>query len=84
MGRPRGTKRPTSSGCVLGRGTKQLCGVCFHGGGVDGGDIEAVAAQGAAWRVGLIGADFGQAAARGRTHLGLAARTRHPLARKGR
>ena len=36
MGRPRGTKRPTSSIRVLGRGMKQLCGICFRGGGVDG------------------------------------------------
>ena len=33
MGRPKGTKRPTNSAHVLGRGTGQLCGVCFRGGG---------------------------------------------------
>jgi len=59
VGRPRGTKRPTSSVYVLGRGTGQLCGVCFRGGGVDGGAWGAAAARGAAWRVGLICADFG-------------------------
>ena len=84
MGRPKGTKRPTSSVCVLRRGTGQLCGVCFRGGGIDGGAWGAVSARGAAWHVGLIGADFGQAAARWRTHRGLVARTLHPLARKGR
>ena len=78
-----GARRPTNSVHGLGRGTGQLCGVCFRGGGVDGGAWGAVAARGAAWLVGLIGADFGQAAARGRTHRGLAAHTRHPLARQG-
>ena len=37
----------------------------------------AVAARGAAWRVGLIGAEFGQAVACGRTHWGLVPHTRH-------
>jgi len=81
MGRPKGTKQPTNSVHVLGRGTGQLHGVCFRGGGVDGGAWGAVAARGAVWRVELIGVDFGQAAARGMIHWGLAARTRHPLAR---
>ena len=40
----------------------------------------AVAARGAAWRVGLIGADFGQAVACGRTHWGLVAHARHQTA----
>jgi len=59
----------------------ELFGVCFRDGGVDGRAWGAVSARGAAWCVGLISADFGQAAARGRIHLGLAARKRHPLAR---
>ena len=37
MGRPKGAKWPTNSVHGLGRGTGQLCGVCFRGGGVDGG-----------------------------------------------
>jgi len=40
----------------------------------------AVIARGAAWRVGLIGANFGQAVACGRTHWGLVAHTRHQTA----
>jgi len=82
VGRPRGTKRPTNIVHVLDRGTGQLCCVCFRGGGVDGGTWGVVATRGAAWRVGLIGADFGQAAACGRTHWGLVAHTRHQTARK--
>ena len=77
MGRPKGNKRPHH---VLGRGTRHLCGVCFRGGGVDGGAWGAVAARGAAWRVGLIGADFAQELACGRTHWGLVAHTRHQTA----
>ena len=80
MGRPRGTKRPTNSVHVLDRGTRQLFGVYFCSGGVDGGAWGAVAVRGAAWRVGLIGADFGQAVACGRTHWGLVAHTRHETA----
>jgi len=38
VGRPRGTKRPTNSVHVLGRGIGQLCVICFRGGGVDGVD----------------------------------------------
>ena len=37
VGRPKGTKRPTGSINGLDRGKGQLCGVCFRGGGVDGG-----------------------------------------------
>jgi len=83
VGRPKDTKRRTGSINGLGRDKKQLCCVCFHGGGVDGGAWGAVAARGAAWRIGLIGADFGQAVACGRIHCGLVAHTRHPLARQG-
>ena len=82
VGNPKGTKRPTDSINGLGRSKGQLCGVCFRGGGVDGGAWGEVSARGAAWHVGLI-ADFDQAPARGGIHLGLAARARHPLARKG-
>ena len=57
MGRPKGAKRPTNSAHGLGRGTGQLSGACFRGGGIDGGAWGAVAARGAAWLVGLIVAD---------------------------
>ena len=43
--------RPTNSVYVLGRGTGQLCGVCFRGGGVDGGAWGAVAAADVALNV---------------------------------
>ena len=37
VGRLKGAKRPTNSVHGLGRGTEQLSGACFRGGGVDGG-----------------------------------------------
>ena len=83
VGRPKGAKRPTNSVHGLGRGTGQLCGACFRGGGVDGGAWGAVATRGAAWRVGLIGADFGQAVTCWGINCGLVAHTRHPVARQG-
>ena len=74
------TKWPTNSVHVLGRGHGAAVAFVYAAAASMAVLGMAVTARGAEWRVGLIGADFGQAVACGWTHWGLVAHTRHQAA----